>query len=338
MNSSKRMCTLESCRHIQDALKYLTTNSNVDCNYMCFCETEENQQTEKFGYVNYSLDAEMTVCSEGDYESNGIFNEFEQYEILSEVNQDDNDFDNLSKTINEFDLTNFEDNFLVLSEVWDETMDSLSQSLCEVNITSNSDKYEVLSEVGDDNKDDLSHYYITDWITVDSVDEINSDMISDNEGTSLNVDLTPCLPAASTRMMPMDTAINALVSKGPQGLLETTLRKINSEAAIDALLSLGRQGLLETTTITTENLQPYPVNRKNPVCKFFLKDECKYGSTGNVGGVCKFRHLSTNGLSKFSNGIRKLGSAPNGSTKRLKRKGLHQVNQWLTPGTKSRRH
>ena len=129
-----------------------------------------------------------------------------------------------------------------------------------------------------------------------------------------------------------------LLTQQRRHFFQTTLRKINSEAAIDALLSLGRQGLLETTSITTENLQPYPQNRIIPVCKFFLKDECKYGSTGNVGGVCKFRHLRTNGLNKVSNGSRKLCSPPKGSTKRLKRKGLHQVNQWLTPGTRSRRH
>ena len=85
MKSSKIMCSLESCKHIQDALQYLTSNSNVNCNQMCFCEIEMEQQTEKFGYVNYSLEAEISVCYEGSCESNGDLNEFEQYEVFSEV-------------------------------------------------------------------------------------------------------------------------------------------------------------------------------------------------------------------------------------------------------------
>ena len=118
-----------------------------------------------------------------------------------------------------------------------------------------------------------------------------------------------------------------------------------SEAAIDALLSLGRQGLLET--VITQSPSPYPTyNRNIQICKFFLKGACKYGASGKYGGMCRYIHLNSS-LSErigsrpqtYGGSFRKqhnksvfnrLKGTPKGAPKRLQRKALKQVQQWIS--------
>ena len=120
------------------------------------------------------------------------------------------------------------------------------------------------------------------------------------------------------------------------------------DAAIDELLALGRKGLLEVE-VSNSTLINNHCNRRTKVCKFFLKGECKYGSTGRVGGICKYRHEGKHIHNRIQFGYNKRKSpkrlvsgagyaspANKGIAKRLQRNSLHQVKRWITSDTKFR--
>ena len=210
------------------------------------------------------------------------------------------------------------DEYQILSNIGKSNFDSvnLNKSINEIDITINIDNsfiniddYEVLSEVGDDTIDlDM---------TEDEIPLINLSQNTTDLDTTDNNNFT----------FPKFQVLSA----------NPSFRQSSPwDAAIDELLALGRKGLLEIAVPKSPPLQNNN-NRGIQMCKFFIIGKCKYGRTGRVGGICKYKHIGSNihnriGFKKNKGNTHKGLFSPThkGNIKRLQRNSLHQVKQWIT--------
>ena len=276
---------LQHRNYIQDSLEYLSFNGHNFENDFVECNLVQN-----------SYQGEVICLGKIDDDKHQIINDtiiLDDSQILSELGENYNNIQNLSKSLNNVDVTiNIDDSFTDI------------------------DDYEVLSEVGNDTIElDMSENEITlNNLAQTSIQLDNADS---------NDTVSPNFQIPSRKSSPWD-------------------------AAIDELLALGRKGLLEVEVSNTTSINNL-CNRRIKVCKFFLKGECKYGSTGRVGGICKFRHEGTHIHNRFQFGNNKRKSpkrlvsgagyaspAHKGIAKRLQRNSLHQVKRWITSDAKFR--
>ena len=309
MSVARRRSALQCSSYIQETLRYLAKHGGYHSELYKFIEKEQKE---------YNL-----IQAESDETHK---------EDLSEQNN------SISHYNNEADVTIDADNYEVLSEVGDETID-IDESFIEANTTIRDDDYEVRSEVGEDDEVDIT------------IDEHQYEVLSEVGNETIDISEAEVLPEVINETIDLTESI-AVINNGenvPENKEASPKPSLPSgmtscEKAIDSPLSLGRIGMLQTKIPKSDSpLNPY--NRKVQICKFFMKGTCRFGVTGNIGGICKYRHLSpalsgrigTRYRKRFTTKKRWSKAAVKTTTKQLKRNALHQVKKWLISGISYRK-